>query len=262
MEAFYRLAPVSQTAVENSGPVVYPVSMAKDRSFDEALAALEQRLLEAADRRAQAGFRRQEGLISLYHSLDIDIPLPAFAGFAMSPEVCAAMVTEILVARPAVIVELGSGVSTLLAAYALRKLGSGSLFSLEHDPDFLAVSNQQLADRKLSGFVNLALAPLRTLDLEEGPWQWYDLSGLEVPAPIDLLIVDGPPGNIQPLSRYPALPVLYSMLAENACMILDDAARADELETAKRWMARYSDFTYEPVPAESGALVFRRLGDR
>lgn len=35
--------------------------------------------------------------------------------------------------RPELIVDTGSGVSTLVAAYALQKLGRGKVVALEHD---------------------------------------------------------------------------------------------------------------------------------
>jgi hypothetical protein len=45
---------------------------------------------------------------------------------------------------------------------------------------------------------------------------------------IDLLLVDGPPGSLGEMARYPALHVLESQLASNAVVILDDADRPDE----------------------------------
>jgi len=235
--------------------------MAKNSTFQEQLNALEERLEARARRLAEAANRRQEALFSLHHALRIDIPLPPFAGYAMAPEVCVALATEILVAKPGVVFELGSGVSTVIAAYAVQRAGQGHIYAVEHEPNYLAITQQQLADRGLAGNVTLMHCPLRTVELQEGPWQWYDLSGAQIPDSIDLMVVDGPPAIIQPLSRYPALPLLRSRLTPGACIILDDAARDDELEVARRWMDQFTDLTYEPVPAENGALLFRLMSE-
>jgi hypothetical protein len=45
---------------------------------------------------------------------------------------------------------------------------------------------------------------------------------------IDLVLVDGPPGSIREMARYPALHVLESQLAPNAVVILDDADLPDD----------------------------------
>jgi hypothetical protein len=62
--------------------------------------------------------------------------------------------------RPQVVVECGSGVTTLLIAACLRAQGSGRLYSLEHDARFATITQQRLAAAGLSDWVELIVAPL------------------------------------------------------------------------------------------------------
>ena len=73
-----------------------------------------------------------------------------------------------------------------------------------------------------------------------------------------MLVIDGPSGFIQPLSRYPALPMLYDRLAQDAVIYLDDAARPDEREIATLWLDTFPEFEYEYVEAERGCTILRR----
>ena len=43
-----------------------------------------------------------------------------------------------------------------------------------------------------------------------------------------MLIVDGPAETTEPLIRYPAVPVLYDRLSDDAVILLDDADRTEE----------------------------------
>jgi hypothetical protein len=75
---------------------------------------------------------------------------------------------------------------------------------------------------------------------------------------IDLLLIDGPPGFIQPLSRYPAIPTLYNNLDEHCTVILDDAARKDEQIIAKKWANEHSEFTLTFHDQGHGMAVLTR----
>lgn len=229
------------------------------------LEAMEARLNVSSRNAAEANFRRLEGLIGLYGVLDIGIPLPSMVGYAMSPETVGALVTEILTGRPATVVELGSGVSTLLAAYAVRNVGAGRIISLEHDAEYYEKTRQYLLDHNVSQFVHLHHCPLRRVDLDEGEWQWYGVANADLPSGIDLLVVDGPPASVQTLSRYPAMPLLYRLLSPAATVLVDDAVRDDENKMIQLWTKAYTDFQLEGIPSVRGAVLLRRcqiVGDR
>ena len=232
--------------------------MGRDKRNNDDLALFEERMTTYMRRIADANYRRIESLLGIYHSLDIAMPLPPMMGYAMSADTGAALVTEILAGQPHTVLELGSGVSTLLAAHAIAKNAAGAIISLEHDRTYFEHTYHDLLDHGVEEWVGLVHAPLVDVELDRGPWRWYDLSKVELPAHIDLLIVDGPPGNLQSRSRCPALPMLYEHLAADATILLDDAARDEEREIARAWMTEFPEFRAEPLASLKGAMLLRR----
>ena len=106
-----------------------------------------------------------------------------------------------------VVVECGSGLSTVLIARRLRELGAGHVHSLEHDRRVRrgvhGASSSGVARRPRP----VIEAPLRTHPASGVGW--YDREALaRLPrAGVELLLVDGPPAGTPELerSRYPAL---------------------------------------------------------
>jgi predicted O-methyltransferase YrrM len=210
-------------------------------------------------RRAQArDYRQIESLFSLFAVLRIEHPLPPMRGWAVSPDLAATLVSLILERKPGFVLELGSGVSTLLAAYTLKKVGSGRILSLEHDEAYAAASAEDLRRHGLEGFASIRHAPLRPLTLNGQSWLWYDPALLDDVKAIDLALIDGPPGDLQRLARYPALPVLMPRLSPDAEVVMDDYRRRDEREIASRWLREFEEFSGREVDTEKGAIVLSR----
>jgi predicted O-methyltransferase YrrM len=210
-------------------------------------------------RRAQArDYRQVEALFSLFKVLEIRHPLPPMRGWALSPDLALFLVGLILERKPRCVLETGSGISTLVAAYALEKVGSGRIVSLEHDASFAAASAVKVRRHGLERFASVRHAPLRQIELEGRSWLWYDAALLDDVAAADLVLVDGPPGDTQRLARYPALPVLMPRLSPDAIVVMDDYRRKDEREIASRWLRQFQDFEAREVEAEKGAIVLSR----
>ena len=207
---------------------------------------------------AHENYRQTEALFSLFSLLKIRRPLPPLRDFAISPDFANLLVTLIDETRPRVILELGSGASTLITGYRLQQLGQGRIISLEHDEKYATVTRARLTQHELNDVVTLIHAPLAEIAIGEKKWKWYDQSAWSGIERIDLLVVDGPPARTQSLARYPALPLLRSKLADGAVVVLEDAARADEKKTAELWQREFPDFALEYVATEKGAAVFRR----
>ncbi len=90
-------------------------------------------------------------------------------------------------------------------------------------------------------------------------WNWYDLPDLDkLPGKIDMLVVDGPPWKLQHLARYPALPVLFKYLSDNAVIILDDGNRPDEKEIVKLWKKEYDCFEGRHLDTQREVGFFER----
>src|SRR5918997_1250059 len=140
---------------------------------------------------------------------------------AMRPSALVAVLNEIALNGRRSIVELGAGISTWYIARLLRQVG-GHLTTVEDD-------------------------------------DWYDrgkiyeaLDGRR----IDLLIVDGPPAfsTDRAHARYPAVPVLAPLLAEDHAVVLDDIDRTGEQEIVDVWERDFG-ITFERRVMDGGIAI-------
>lgn len=203
-------------------------------------------------------YQQLEALISITSLLPLRQPLPPMRGWAISPDFGVLMISEILNNKPRVVLELGSGVSTLLIAYGLEKNGHGRVISFDHDSKFCEQSRTRIREHRLDNIAEVVHVPLREVQLNQESWDWYDAAHIDPDIKIDLLVIDGPPGQIQNISRYPALPLLYRYLSDDVVILLDDAGRPDEKVILDMWAREFPDFEHEYIPAEKGAAVLRR----
>lgn len=188
-------------------------------------------------------------------TLGLHAPLPPMTGWAAHPELAALLARRVLLHRPQLVVEAGSGVSTLVHAYALRKNGGGRVVSLDHDRAYAARTREELVALGLDDRAEVIDAPLVPQRVGDGTMLWYALDGLP-DAPIDLLLVDGPPVALQPLSRYPAIPLLLDRLADGALVVLDDADRPSERAVVERWLREHPGrLERHHVPTRKGVVV-------
>ncbi len=203
-------------------------------------------------------YQQLEALASITSLLPLRMPLPPMRGWAISPDFGIILINEILKHKPRLVLELGSGVSTLLAAYCLEKTGSGKLVSFDHDLNYSEQTRERITDHGLDRIAEIIHAPLTKVTLDQGEWDWYETARMDQNLKIDLLVIDGPPGQIQKISRYPALPVLHKYLADEVVILLDDAARVDEKTTLDMWIQEFPEFEHEYRSAEKGASILRR----
>ncbi|SMF68687.1 class I SAM-dependent methyltransferase [Allosphingosinicella indica] len=164
------------------------------------------------------------------------------------------LVDHILAEKPQVVVEFGAGASTLVIAKAMQMAGGGTHIAFDQHGDFVEATGRWLADHGLE-------ADLRAVPLVPAPggWPglWYDHEPL--PDAIDLLVVDGPPWTIHPLTRG-AAGTLLGRLNPGGAVILDDAARPGERVIARRWRRMWPDFDFRfDGRGSKGALIGRRV---
>lgn len=212
-----------------------------------------------AQKEIKQTFRQLEALQNLNAVLPPTDLLPPTRGWAASPDLLTVLVDLVIAKRPSLVVECGSGASTLWIALAMRRFEiDGRIVSLEHDPVFGGKTRDFLARHKVLGLVELRDAPLEslTIDGENYPWYakraWEDLNG------IDLLFVDGPPAAAGHQARYPGLPLLSESLSPAATIVLDDLILPDMQEVLRLWLDAYPDFASEILPLEKQAAVLRR----
>lgn len=210
----------------------------------------------------RAIFGQVEAIIGLNQTLSPRYPLPATRGWAASPDLLREVVAHVLTEPVGMVVEGSSGTSTLVIAYALERKGSGRVVALEHDEQFAERTRKLLGLHGLTHRAVVVHAPL--VKHRVGPTEllWYDLAQAGIDAPIDLLVVDGPPEGVAALARYPAVPILRDRFAASARVLLDDGARPDERIIAERWKTEFGAAECEFLYLEKGAWSLRFQGHR
>jgi len=201
-------------------------------------------------------FRQMESLLSLFFTIKPDYPMPNTRGFAASPDLLKKISEVVLKRKPGLVVEASSGVSTLMIAYCLRRIGNGRVIAFEHDGKYAEISRELLRTHGLDDIAEVRHAPLADVKIDGKDWLWYDTELLDIgDTPIDLLIVDGPPNNVQEFARFPALPVLFDRLSADCLIILDDVKRKDEQQIIEMWKSKFSFSSLEFLNFEKGAAI-------
>jgi predicted O-methyltransferase YrrM len=201
-------------------------------------------------------YRKLEAVTGLYATLDLEAPLPPLGDWAIDPFMAVTIVNTILDVRPRLVVECGSGASTIVVGATLRKLGGRRrLVSVEHNSLYAGISRDHVRRHGLQQWAEVRHAPL-----VEGPHGlWYELSAFEVGGDIDLLLVDGPSTEIGPDARRPALPALYDKLSHDARILVDDAAREGEQAAIAAWQGNFPDLEFQILWTQNGcAFGIRR----
>ena len=204
-------------------------------------------------------FRQLEALQNLSALLPANDVLPATRGWAASPDLLVVLVDLVIAERPSLIVECGSGASTLWLALALRRFGiDGRIIALDHDPVFGGKTRDFLARHDVRDLAEVRDAPLESFSLDGETYSWYARRAWEDLTGIDLLFVDGPPAATGHQARYPALPLLSGSLSPVATAVLDDLVVPDMQKVLRLWLDAYPDFGSEILPLEKQAAVLRR----
>lgn len=203
-------------------------------------------------------YRQLEAMMSLYDMLDIRYPLPPLRLWVISPDFANLLVGHILRHKPKLLVELGSGASTILSSYCVEKIGVGKIVSFEHIEDFAEASRRGLDEHGLTEYAKVIQGDLTTTTIKGQSYQWYDTLNMQDLSNIDLLVVDGPPDGTHKMARYPALPVLYDRLADNAIILVDDYMRDDEYEMVNLWIEEFDLEVVQTIDTEKGTAILRK----
>jgi predicted O-methyltransferase YrrM len=204
-------------------------------------------------------FRQLEALQNLSALLPAADVLPATRGWAASPDLLLVLVDLVITERPSLVVECGSGASTLWLALAMRRFGiDGRIIALDHDPVFAGKTRDFLARHDVCELAEVRDAPLESVSLDGETYSWYARRAWEDLSGIDLLFVDGPPAATGHQARYPALPLLSGALSPAATVVLDDLVVPDMQKVLRLWGDAYPDFVSEILPLEKQAAVLHR----
>ncbi|MDH5612476.1 MAG: class I SAM-dependent methyltransferase [Gammaproteobacteria bacterium] len=191
---------------------------------------------------------------AIQKKLGLTQELPYTPDWSAAPDFIELIVEHCLQAKPGVIVECSSGLTTLVLARCCQLNQRGQVISLENGEEYAEKTRQQLQAFGLETYAQVIHSPLEKVTLDSNEYDWYDLTLLP-DVSIEMLVIDGPPGFIQKNSRYPAMPLLFDQLAKQAMVFLDDAARDDEKELVAQWLKEYPDISHEYINAERGCSV-------
>jgi hypothetical protein len=147
--------------------------------------------------------------------------------------------------QPRLVLELGSGSSTVLLAHQCANLGGGArVVSLEESPFFAAQTRRLLRHHHLLDWVSIVVSPV--VRTRVGHWHGYcyemseaSLASAMASEQAELALIDGPMSawTMRGDCRYATLPLIRRWLAEGAILIIDDAHRRRERDIIERWTA-------------------------
>jgi predicted O-methyltransferase YrrM len=198
--------------------------------------------------------REFEALLQLYRGAPARAPMPPSGHWALNATNLLDLLHLVRRRRPRLVLELGSGTSTVWLGYAVEQWG-GRLISIDHKEEYAEQTRSWVSAHGLDGVVAVRDAPLRAVTVGTETFQWYDPTVFADLDGIDLLLVDGPPGATGPQARFPAVHLLLDRLSPVATVVLDDAERADEVETVRRWTADVTGLTRQREILGSHAVL-------
>lgn len=194
-------------------------------------------------------YRQGEYFIQLLSLIKFSAPLPPTRSWAASPDLLLTLVHLVRKNRPKLIVELGSGISTLVMAKAA--VGRAKIVSIDHSEEFAQKTREMLNEHGVKN-VEIRVAPLKS---NASGTQWYDLTLLKNLKNIDLLVIDGPPGSKNPKARQPAFKEFETKLSPKAVIVIDDVNREGERELAEMFAKAFPKKNLEILPHEKGSAV-------
>lgn len=192
-------------------------------------------------------YRQSEALQQLFALLNFSAPIPPTRSWAASPDLLLTIADLVRTRKPRLVVELGSGVSTLIVA----KAGARKIVSIDNSAEFADKTREILKAHKVRG-VDIRVAPLKA---HASGVQWYDTAKLKDLKKIDLLIIDGPPGSKNVDARKPALQELLYKLSPNAVVVIDDVNRIGERQMAEAFAKALPRHTLTILNHEKGTAV-------
>lgn len=180
-------------------------------------------------------YLRNITLADMYSSLEL-------GDSSMTVETLDFIETYIKHLRPTLVLEFGSGISTVCIAQYMKELhGSENppfVISIEEDARYAEATREMLAENNLSQCASVVHFPVTRQEIagmETSCYRFptdFEKTVLNHRKP-ELVIIDGPSGggNV----RFGTLPLVKNWVAPSATFILDDALRDWELTVSGYW---------------------------
>ncbi|MDB3887366.1 class I SAM-dependent methyltransferase [bacterium] len=202
-------------------------------------------------------YDRLDALMSIHNIIKLNAPLPIMHDWRVSSDFAHSTLSTLLEKKSGSVIDIGSGISTLLFGYGVKRNGKGKVISLEHNKEYYDKSKKLIKEHKLEAYCELYFCPLKEYVLDGKKWLWYDTSNIEFPDNIVLVSVDGPPGGTQYMARYPAIPILEKFITDKTVIYLDDAFRNEEAEIAEEWKSKFG-MSFQLTKSHKGFFTLTR----
>jgi predicted O-methyltransferase YrrM len=163
-------------------------------------------------------------------------PIPVPKGWMMDEETLAFLIRVIEALGPTHIIEFGSGISTQVIAWACARLRHRChITSIDHDPEFIERTREQIEAYDPSAPVTYLFAPLVARKLSDRllPTYHFSRDAVSVHGFADLIVVDGPPRALG--GREGVLYQALDMARVGTLILLHDADRQEEKDAILNW---------------------------
>lgn len=203
--------------------------------------------------------------MSILQPLLANLPYLPFNGGALRPICMAYVLNEIIINQRRLVIEFGSGLSTIIMARLIKKNNLETrVIAIEHNEKWAFILQGYLENEELQDFVKIVRVDLKDVQTPLGLVKWYDYEVIAseiMDKKFDLIIIDGPPANEERImhSRFPALSKLKNNTAEDFCLILDDANRQGEKDLVNYY--REHNPTVKHTLVSESLAVFRTTTD-
>lgn len=229
----------------------------QEQTAEEIAAQFEEkitRLQQAQKSEVENSMKQIEACIRLQSYLGAETILPDLHNWPISPDFGVLLINLAEQNGYDLVIEFGSGTSTLILARALERVGRrdgrtpSPLLSFDHLKEYHEKTRNLLKQAAIIKHVSVVLAPLVAWQSQQGDsFSYYACDEalhelkrcLPDSATRVLVIVDGPPAATGRHARYPALPMVLDVFPPEkftSHFLLDDYLRADEQEIAARWL--------------------------
>lgn len=216
--------------------------------------------------------RQIENFISVDRFLNEGRKPLSFHDWPISPDIALYLLNKLLEEEFDLIIELGSGTSTVLISKTLQQLKrtKTKFYSFEHNEKYKAKTLKSLSEVGEEYF-NVVHAPLSMIEIDNCDYHYYSipdeifsyLNSLKINKYFKaMILVDGPPGGLNALARLPALYVFSDIIKNsNSTVVIDDANRIDEKKILDIWKEELKSegvsFDIENVKTEKGCVILK-----
>ena len=152
------------------------------------------------------------------------------------------------------VLEFGSGAGSKIL-HSLVHNRNGLCISIEHDKNYFEKTVEELKYFGIYHESAVIHTPLIDTKIFEIDTKFYDMSWLRPDAKFDLVVIDGPPMVLSPLSRLAAFPMVATNLNDDFTLVLDDYEREAERKIVELWRKLMPQLVYEEVKFEKSICV-------